>query len=935
MAAAVRWCICISVGLVPLYYHTPGHAFACVADSRQSKVMGIHRGDKHAGSRTDSLFKFRRITRSPYPSDTYSLAVLILEARRRVLSQPERWKWMRWHTSLRFLLVRLHVLMFPPHIRTRRHYTPLDVLLVTRTALNGIMHFARFPTSPRNRLVWEFLDPKEFNAWLPQREGPIPRDALNLTFRRLRTTLFGEKWVSKQPGNSLHPPSTQNSISCRRLGNVYSTNTSGMEYAGYFADLRARDLYPGAIARGLEHIVFRHQKHLPGALKKRYRKARRTSPADYSFTPSRRELQALAQAIETLSIRGNNPRENERKPGYKPPSGTGARRRRPPRWIRQAVRRVRSRRTHDHAVAPTAPTQRALKVTTSLIHSDQGIRWLTHRCKALVTSTDPHVKLREWRSEHESHTLFGPVYLFRSALHKARWSQTYAEAYRAYRRKVWETRGLTGPIDVYSPCHRQLLVQYASSTTARIQWSLLDRRWTLEQSCLKVWDYARYLLLPGRRKNVRDKTLRVFAKRDLPYPRRLRFVVDTSVPPNAVKGGLKSVLAPALNDEDETAQWVFRNVWLCHVGQKKLSRLRTNKQAALQLCLEEVQSMTPEACTAVLHGHNFVRLAGTSNIPVISSQGQYVKAFHQRLCSFGDSLRITPTVAPPDLVNSVTHSHWGRSLVRARNTPPAYLGLHRTFQATFLCPDPTWVITAEDKPPSESWLVPRAAYQWWALECMTRSGWTLASITPECAEAHVRRRLTKALPKRFRYLKRRINQPHVRCVPVIYVNLKLKCFCGSGLNLHSCVQGGHQCCRKIISFYELPTRSVCKLWHRASETALRPIPSWQCWGLDELPRLIRTRSRRLKSLPNFKKRCICCGGKKSSHEQGSMDAGQAYEQLEPDRVKWILIALFALSRSHTGKNTVTVTRTQRRVAHLGGETIHATLNGKPSLLRTR
>ena len=56
------------------------------------------------------------------------------------------------------------------------------------------------------------------------------------------------------------------------------------------------------------------------------------------------------------------------------------------------------------------------------------------------------------------------------------------------------------------------------------------------------------------------------------------------------------------------------------------------------------------------------------------------------------------------------------------------------------------------------------------------------------------------------------------------------------------------------------------------------LPSWEIWSLTDAPETLTKKSNKLIYKEKFRRRCICCGGKKRPGSKTTLDAEQAYEQ---------------------------------------------------------
>lgn len=360
-------------------------------------------------------------------------ANLLLEGTHRVLRDARPWKWARWHRKIRDALEALDPTILPPKLKTSRTIRYLEVAFVCILTCNAILHFARHPKASRNRPIWQTLPTDEIRGWRKGVKSSQGRKALAKLIQRQQASLVYD--------------TNRNTLGER--GNLYSLNTTGMEYLGYFADDRAKNAKPGGIYRGLERSVLHARQGMKGSDRRRYVESRKTCLADFSFLITRRNHPFIAQLMETLGTRSLDPEEIEKKLGRKGRVGRRTTsRRRLPRWLRRARERVKSRHKNvDHASAnPTIPPSRR-----NLFDTSSALRWLSRRLRTGEDPINADQRAGVWKIDDWARSLGSRLRHYRSAMDRGRWMLPYARSYVSTQRFIAAQRGgLEGPLDILS-----------------------------------------------------------------------------------------------------------------------------------------------------------------------------------------------------------------------------------------------------------------------------------------------------------------------------------------------------------------------------------------------------------------------------------------------------------------------------------------------------
>ena len=106
--------------------------------------------------------------------------------------------------------------------------------------------------------------------------------------------------------------------------------------------------------------------------------------------------------------------------------------------------------------------------------------------------------------------------------------------------------------------------------------------------------------------------------------------------------------------------------------------------------------------------------------------------------------------------------------------------------------------------------------------------------------------------------------------------------------------------------------------HRAIQTNLVVLESWETWDPESAPATLRERYSQLVYEEKYRHRCIFCKKKKEVVSVSGKDAGQAYEQTLPGVAISSMIWCFAFVAAKTGYGATSVCRDDPSRSHLGG-----------------
>ena len=209
-----------------------------------------------------------------------------------------------------------------------------------------------------------------------------------------------------------------------------------------------------------------------------------------------------------------------------------------------------------------------------------------------------------------------------------------------------------------------------------------------------------------------------------------------------------------------------------------------------------------------------------------------------------------------------------------------------------------WCCTIADKDPSILWMAHMRGYMHrWCGRLQNQSRWEVVSLNEKTVLNFYRSLVNTCLP---RTMLPQVMAMEAQHLPYAYASIKEKCFKGDRISekgMHTCREPRHSCERNIISSIRLPGRKSFRKIGRGLRHLLNVYGKGWCYtdltgsAADLKLRFYATRKRASS------KRCLCLACKNEMLHPGFVagDAGQAYEELDPDFVAESLNHFYSLA----------------------------------------
>lgn len=577
---------------------------------------------------------------------------------------------------------------------------------------------------------------------------------------------------------------------------------------------------------------------------------------------------------------------------------------------------------------------------------------------------------------------------------KAKWSMSFAEAYRAAQEARKAFGDVEGPLDIGDRKNRRLLVLLLAQggpAAKSLDWERISERWGVERPVLEVVKHVRYLE-KFKKTLVAPFWRRIDAAMEaqgIPKRSALRLRLEPGANEGVARSMVDSVLGKACDVPLDVRTWVHRNLELRKGARLSFYELRNAAATVRRMDVEETKEKLYENRVGVFMGQGLERIPGSAKVPVrlpnvvqvreSRAPAQSLRRIlqhwsssplpevelsdknHERIT--GEATKQSPEVRVAydeyaalygDRIGEVLREREerrekgkgkgkgktkgdkgkgdkaekgrgrgkgeGKRDDKGTRTEKRERGKGRgkgrgkeegDGDEGVYCPD--------DKDPKSTWKVPRKIYEGIVLTACITAGWILLTdAVPSAVEFGLKGYMGDHLPPRMRNLLGSLMHSGLPLLPYLYVSIKSKCFAGPPDARRTCEEEGHSCTRKIVSFVQMWGRAHNRLFHRCGQTVLQRMPTWEVWDMGAAPKMLHEGYEELTYDPLYRHCCLKCQGFKKVVSNAVMDAGQAYEQIEPATAREDFRWDCEFVKATTGKETVTYVRENPASSYLGG-----------------
>lgn len=490
------------------------------------------------------------------------------------------------------------------------------------------------------------------------------------------------------------------------------------------------------------------------------------------------------------------------------------------------------------------------------------------------------------------------------------WELNYKQAYVVVQRKMFTASGCHGPLDIFSPKLRCLLVLYAATSKCWLLWSLAEMHDTFASiRCAKLL----FKLRPGQRSTARKwidpwlasngfaLTQRFFIK--LPHMSLVRYgqqylshaVWIHSTGPRLVKQWSLSRFRFCVGRPKR-----FNDFW----NQSQICKYECGSCSTLPRCLPgNVYQCAKNWCIENRSGNEdelkqceaLVRQTmSRASIPVKQCGAISCQANKERI--------------PSGLIH-----RWQQQ----RDTAASY----ETYTADFCFPDGSAVIP-DDKFKKFAWIMPATTYlmllSFFALSATT---WHPTNLHMDEVNHWLHTLLVRILGESLR--QKLGIETTIWLLPYVYVTMKDKCWF-RGVRI--CPDPSHSCVRKVVSYATWVKKNTWRSIHRGWETIMKHHgDTCDTWSLDDASNQLK---QKLWQLPvNRSGLCDCCRSPMKRCEGFVADAGQFYEVVSTGTAIKEAYELISIFTETSPDAHVTICNAPKRIGWFGGRRFTHTARG--------
>ena len=588
----------------------------------------------------------------------------------------------------------------------------------------------------------------------------------------------------------------------------------GFRYVGMARATRANLCKCGGpLSRFVEHVSLRTRAHHRDAQKLRYRRARAFAGGSFWWLVTFVGPTKQIAAAEHLEIMLHKPIANCR-PDAAPRQRTNLRvqRNRPHRWQRR------------RANVSAGPKHAAWEGSV-------GSCQLT-KCMAPVAAVD--VDMATW---------------------------SFSEAYRHLQRCYLGATAMQGPMCIYNPAHKQLLMIWAASGH-EVDWPRMERIWKSDCGPVTLARFWHLVKGPQRLQKLRQNLDQELRNRGLPATRPVFVPVPVKEMVTAARcqfaGSLRRSFPPSV------VRWCLSQVRFSHGKFPRHCDSWTHIKDARKLDWNKLHEVAPGSMYDALAGQNMQRIEQSWDVPCFLSDAELQRRFQK---SMGQAFARVPGCVQtewPCLPKSSLQSY-----CRRRDKCWAAYKQH----TKDMNPRPGESVVPDDKCKRFAWKMPKDVYHvLLAFFVLLAANWQLTTLSVISANKACYDLVVALLPRHllgFLGMNR-----EVQLLPYAYAMIKAKCFTPEG---RTCLTAKHSCVRKIISYAAWPKKSCWRMVSRGLQIALqRGVDNWQVWTMRDAPSILRKRIANL-IVPSDPYTCCKCGRSKAKLEATVHDAGQFFE----------------------------------------------------------
>lgn len=770
------------------------------------------------------------------------------------LRRPQKAVWL----VLRACFVICTDWLFPPHLRWRRSNKHVELLWAACCACRSVLWLASNSRCKWVRKAGMLLAPAHRHAiWREDR----PKGWTAADVRSHVDSLLCLQLVAIFPDLDLQQLFGVPASDC---GALYTWVSKRGYYVGIAHASRASQKSRSGVAcRWLEHVALTLRTHCRDSQKLRYKLMRGLLPEHFFFLVCRVHDWPCVAALEQLEIKSRVPNANVQK---RTPSGTAVVR-------RQRARPPKSMRTGQRSKVGPFDAFDVACVRKVLPHSPSD------RLGGVLG----HVE-----------------------------STSFCSLYVLCQKRRYLFHGQVGPLDIYAPASRQLLIMWCGTKHATLDWALLERKWKTGCAPAALSRALPLVAGQGRKALATRRINAVLRAKGLPAvsgivcrcPRLSMLRVFRFIARRLILGSNRG--------------WnLDEKLWACsriRLVPDSLPKLRDAWNAPA-ICKRQNVFSAVDVRASAGQPDKMRLVEKVWDIPRRPTCNEDVELALKYVRRFCFDFELGP--AQPVATKSITCLLDGDA---------EYQKERRMFKATS-CEYDTYVadmsfdphcdaLVPDDKQKKFMWILPCVCYMWF-LSYFARLAptWRVTKLSCDQANQWCWSVLDSVLTLRLKLFLGFAKYTWV--LPYCYGTVKSKCFrCACWI----CKKENHSCFRKVVSCAAWPMRKRWRFIHRALEFVMKQVGGGdEIWSLKDTCCIMSDRLR-MADIKHGVRTCSCarCGCEKEPFVALTADAGQFFEVVSPRYALWVTRQVLKRAVRVAKKDVVTVLRSAKRTAFFGG-----------------
>ena len=516
-------------------------------------------------------------------------------------------------------------------------------------------------------------------------------------------------------------------------------------------------------------------------------------------------------------------------------------------------------------------------------------------------------RLDKYRQKFEAHKSHADI--SDAGVPGASFHCSYTTAVRA----VFAQTGCFGPLDIFCPCHRELLAKWVVAARGCIDWRAFEERWRTDCAAPKIAGLRSSLHKPGQCRVLRKRLCEYLKFKKLPTkPFRVLS------PDDSCAGPLRQVLVAAINRSaawnQAEKQWLRSQIRV-QPGRAETFKSKWNHVAtARNTSTNTIMQTSEEFQLSVLDGTVLHKLEKNWDVqyrPNVAEKVTWtIKAADEAWTNAGCQ-HFPSRALREDVCRSVQKSmRLSRTCKRQQKSSTAYL--EHTKQMRFFLKHAA--VVPDDKERTTAWCLAPVAYQLLCiLFVLVSDTWYFVQYSRQSANQILFDRVSAvlgvAMCKRFGIT------PLSQLLPYVYCSIKSKCFWAGHKARRVCEQSGHSCVRKICSYWKWPRRRLWRKIHKGIDLLIKRFsPGAETWGLSDASSRLKSGLSKLRPGARL---CAChrCNCHKAPLTVVIADAGQFYEEVSP-AAACNAVTEIVLKASRSGWTHVAVHRSCKKQSFL-------------------